>query len=85
MNNLGGLFDKYSKLIGGFIIQKDKISEVIFSVTKIKIDPKDIKIKKGIILLNTNQSTKALIYINKQKILQILKSNLEDLNVLDIK
>ncbi|OHA58897.1 MAG: hypothetical protein A2571_00755 [Candidatus Vogelbacteria bacterium RIFOXYD1_FULL_44_32] len=85
MNNLGGIFDKYIKLLDSLSKQKVIIKEVITQIAGCEINESDIKIKKNIVYIKTNQSNKALIFIAKTKILQSLTEKLENFLVIDIR
>ena len=66
-------------------LKKRAIQDAIFEITKIKIDTKNIKIKNGVIYIQTKSIYQNEIFLNKEKVLSFLESTLGKGKFVDIR
>jgi hypothetical protein len=82
---IGGFLEKFKKIL----FQKEEILFVIVKTiskhTSIILDVKKIKIKNAIIYIEAKPIQKSEIFMNKNKILEDLKQEVQNLNFVDIK
>ncbi len=84
MNNFGGLFAKYRKIIDASTREKTIISETLSTIVGQKINTDDFSIKKGVLKLKTSASIRALVFINKGKILKTLAEAIPETKINDV-
>ncbi len=63
---------------------KKKIAEIILSITKVPVEPKNISAKNGVLFIKESGIRKQEIVMNKQKIIEQIQKEVGSL-FLDIK
>lgn len=84
-NHIKNFLEKFKKIIHQKEEIRDIIVETIQNETHFLIDKNLIKIKNGIILINTSPIFRSEILIHKKQILLKLKDKFSNNNFLDIK
>lgn len=82
-NPLTSFLDKFKKILGESVLQKEIIIASLKKETGRSIEKQDIKISKNIVYINASPLFKNEILMRKEKILKYLKE--ENLNIVDIK
>jgi hypothetical protein len=78
MNSISNFFSKFLKLQQDSEEIKNKIINVLKSISGINLDKEKISFKEGIVSINCSPLERTQIYMNKEKIL-------ESLNLIGIK
>ena len=63
---------------------KKKIAEIVFEITKVKVDQKNISAKNGVLFIKESGIRKQEIVMNKQKIIEVIQKEIGSLFI-DIK
>lgn len=84
MKGISSFFDKFNNVAIKEIKKREIISFCIESVTKQKIEIKDIHIKEGVLTIRGNQSFKSEIFLKKKKILDLI-SEKGNVKIVDIR
>lgn len=76
---------KYKKIILNRDILVDKVQLVIKTITSVELENNSITFKNNIIQVKASMGAKGEIFIHKKKILYLLKKELPDYFISDIK
>lgn len=86
MQKIGELLKRFTKICRPDILIREKTSEILKEEIGINIEPKRIKVKNGIILLELNSAAaRNELFIKKDRILRKIKEQSKDVNIRDIK
>lgn len=83
MQGISGFFDKFKNTALRELNKREVIISSVFSITKQKIDIKDIVLRDGIVTIKGNQSFKSEIFLKKKLILDQI--NKKGIRVSDIR
>ncbi|MBU3668752.1 MAG: hypothetical protein FGM57_02155 [Candidatus Taylorbacteria bacterium] len=84
MKNIGDFLSKF-KIIRNPKENREQISIILKNSIQLDVSESEIKVEKGVIYLYTHPAVKNVIFLNKEKILVIIKEKLPDLYVVDIR
>ncbi len=85
MQGIGSFFDKFKNKAVEEIQRRSVISDILFSVLKIRIEPELINLKNGVITLKGSHLFKNEIFIKKQLLLDAFKKQLPHTRIVDIR
>ncbi len=84
MFNIDNFLIKFKNLTNTDKIIKDIFSKIVLDILNIKINNKDIYIKKDILYIKTSSINKNEIFLNKNIIIKEIKKQLKNKNINNI-
>ncbi len=75
MIEIKDLLNSFKEVLLGEEIRKEKIAFIIESVTKIKIETKNIEVKNSKVILDIKPIFKNEVFLKKEKILEEFRNN----------
>jgi hypothetical protein len=85
MLNVSSFLEKFKEILGADQLLKDAVSKVLFDIFSIKIDPKNIDFKNGVISIKTNPAFKSEIFMKKVFILEEIRKSSGNKNIKDLR
>ncbi len=78
MDNVSGFLEKFKKIFQSASARKEVFIKGVEEATKIKLEEKDFDIKDFTVVLKTGPGVKNEIFMRKNKILEVMKKQLEN-------
>lgn len=84
MNNLSSFLQRFKKILSLRAIESGVIVDVMKKTLGVDINPSDVKIKNGVLYVNTSPIIKNMIFLKKKLLLQNINSG-EGSKIADIR
>ena len=80
MRNFSDLLKRFTDSLNKDEVARQRVVEAALSVARIRIDPKDVSLKEGVLTLSLGASAKNEFFLKEEKMKEALK-NLYGMNV----
>lgn len=74
MKNLNSLLERFKKSLGLDVLTKEEVLLTILKYTEIKLTPKEISLKNGVLEINSSPTKNNEIRLKEEKILYFLNT-----------